>query len=124
MNSPPVSAVLAEATRLRRPAGWFGSPEPPAEDAGGWLVKAVATQEELSARRIAAMLNHQGPPIPARAAKAGDGYEVLAGPFGDAKAAKTAARRLKIDLELDAEVRPPADSVQVAGAKPLPRAGR
>ncbi|MEW6037915.1 MAG: L,D-transpeptidase family protein [Pseudomonadota bacterium] len=124
MNSPPASAAAAQAVELRRPAAWFGQPELPAEDAGGWLVKATATREELSARRIAAMLNHQGPPIPARAVKAGDGYEVLAGPFKDGKAAKIAAKRLKIDLELDAEVRPPTDSVRVAGAKPLPPDGR
>ncbi|MDF9390945.1 MULTISPECIES: L,D-transpeptidase family protein [Methylococcus] len=124
-NSPPMAAVVAQAIELRRPAAWLGRPEPPAEDAGGWMVKAAATREELSARRVAAVLNHQGPPIPARAVKAGDGFEVLAGPFKDGKAAKNAARRLKIDLELDAEVRPPADSVRVAGgAKPLARVGR
>ncbi|QXP86101.1 L,D-transpeptidase family protein [Methylococcus sp. Mc7] len=123
-NSPAASAVVAQATELRRPAAWFGRPELPAEDAGGWLVKAAATREELSARRVAAVLNHQGPPIPARAVKAGDGFEVLAGPFKDGKAAKTAAKRLKIDLELDAEVRPPTDSMRVAGAKPPAQAGR
>lgn len=123
-NSPAASAVVAQATELRRPAAWFGRPELPAEDASGWLVKAAATREELSARRVAAVLNHQGPPIPARAVKAGDGFEVLAGPFKDGKAAKMAAKRLKIDLELDAEVRPPTDSMRVAGAKPPAQAGR
>jgi L,D-transpeptidase ErfK/SrfK len=123
-NSPPMAAVVAQAIELRRPVAWFGRPELPAADAGGWLVKAATTHEESSARRVAAVLNHQGPPIPARAVKAGDGFEVLAGPFKDDKTAKTVAKRLKIDLELDAEVRPPIDSMHVAGARPLARSGQ
>lgn len=120
-SSAPASAVLAQATELQRPAAWFGRPQPPAEASGGWLVRATTTREELSARRMAAVLNHQGPPIPARAVKSGEGYEVVAGPFKDAKEAKSVAKRLKIDLELAAEVRPPADTVRVAETKAASR---
>ena len=49
-----------------------------------------------------AIINHQGPPIPARVLSEGDRHRVLAGPFDNRRAAKDAARRLKIDLELDA----------------------
>jgi L,D-transpeptidase ErfK/SrfK len=47
------------------------------------------------------MINHQGPPIPARVLTKSDSYRVIAGPFNDKGEAKNAVKRLKIDLEID-----------------------
>ena len=66
-----------------------------------WNVLAAEVPDEIEALRIAAMINHQGPPIPARVLSKSDGYRVIAGPFNDRSAAKDAAKRLKIDLEID-----------------------
>jgi L,D-transpeptidase ErfK/SrfK len=55
----------------------------------------------MDAARIAAMINHQGPPIPARVLTKSDSYRVIAGPFNDKGEAKNAVKRLKIDLEID-----------------------
>ena len=57
--------------------------------------------DEYRMRRLAAIINHQGPPIPARVLSKDDRHRVVAGPFDDKGAAKDAAKRLKIDLELD-----------------------
>ncbi|RPI32866.1 MAG: SPOR domain-containing protein, partial [Nitrospiraceae bacterium] len=51
--------------------------------------------------RIAAIINHQGPQIPARVLSKDVGYDVIAGPFNDIREAKDAIKRLKIDLEID-----------------------
>ena len=51
--------------------------------------------------RLAAIINHQGPPIPARVLSANYKHRVLAGPFNNMSDAKDAAKRLKIDLEID-----------------------
>jgi L,D-transpeptidase ErfK/SrfK len=60
--------------------------------------------DEREAQRLAAIINHQGPPIPARVLakrSMSTGYRVLAGPFGDVSAATRAAKRLKIDLDIN-----------------------
>src|SRR5690606_24217811 len=90
-----------------RPAKWFGQPEPEPKGTGSWYVFATETASETTALRLAAMLNHQGPPIPARAVPKGERYQVIAGPFAGAKAAKAAVRRLKADLELEGRILPP-----------------
>jgi len=66
-----------------------------------WNVLAAQVPDEIEALRIAAIINHQGPPIPARVLSKRDGYHVIAGPFNDRSAANDAAKRLKIDLEID-----------------------
>jgi len=69
---------------------------------GAWSVLAAEVHDETEAARLAAIINHQGPPIPARVVskKAGT-YRVIAGPFKDVKEARDAIKRLKIDLEID-----------------------
>ena len=58
--------------------------------------------DETDALRLAAIVNHQGPQIPARVVPKNGNYRVIAGPFNDIKEAKDAIKRLKIDLEIDA----------------------
>ena len=58
-------------------------------------------REESDAVRLAAIINHQGPQIPARVVSKESSHRVIAGPFSDIKEAKDAIKRLKIDLELD-----------------------
>jgi L,D-transpeptidase ErfK/SrfK len=60
------------------------------------------------------VLNHQGPPIPARVVQKGDRYQVVAGPYKDKKAAVAAARRLKSDLEIDGVILGPAQTRDLA----------
>ncbi len=62
---------------------------------------AADVRDEIDALRMAAMINHQGPQIPARVLSKSGSYRVVAGPFNDISEAKDAAKRLKIDLEID-----------------------
>jgi L,D-transpeptidase ErfK/SrfK len=66
-----------------------------------WYVLAADVRDKIDALRIAAIINHQGPQIPARVLSKNDSYRVIAGPFNDISEAKDAAKRLKIDLEID-----------------------
>ncbi len=67
-----------------------------------WYVLAADLRDEINAVRLAAIINHQGPQIPARVlSKNGDSYRVIAGPFNDIREAKDAVKRLKIDLEIE-----------------------
>jgi hypothetical protein len=106
-GTAPADAVIAQAQPIARPRKWFGQPEVPRLSGDGWQVLATETASEISAKRIAAILNHQGPPIPARSILKGERYQVIAGPFPHAKAAKAALRRLQVDLELKGRLMAP-----------------
>ncbi len=62
---------------------------------------AADVRDKTEAVRLAAIINHQGPQIPARVVSKDVGYRVIAGPFNDIREAKDAIKRLKIDLEID-----------------------
>jgi L,D-transpeptidase ErfK/SrfK len=105
----PISAIghrramaLTQAVNLRHPRKLNGKPQVPRYEADAWYVLAASLRNEIDARRLAAIINHQGPPIPARVLSEGARHRVLAGPFQDKRAAEDAAKQLRIYLELDA----------------------
>jgi L,D-transpeptidase ErfK/SrfK len=93
--------VAAETIKLRHPGKLYGKPEIPELKTGAWYVLAATLHDEVDALRLAAIINHQGPQIPARVVSTSDRHRVLAGPFKNRREAKDAAKRLKIDLEID-----------------------
>lgn len=90
-----------KTVEVKHPEKLYGKPEVPELQMGAWYVLAADSRDEMEALRISAMINHQGPQIPARVVSKGDSYRVMAGPFNDIGEAKDAAKRLKIDLEID-----------------------
>ena len=93
--------VATETIKLWHPGKLYGKPEIPELKTDAWYVLAATLREKIDALRLAAIINHQGPPIPARVLSMDDRHRVLAGPFSNKREAKKAAKRLKIDLELD-----------------------
>jgi L,D-transpeptidase ErfK/SrfK len=91
----------AKPVELEHPEILYGKPEVPALKLHAWYVLAADAPDKIEAQRIAAIINHQGPQIPARVFQKSDSYRVIAGPFDDGSEAKKAAKRLKIDLEID-----------------------
>ncbi|HEX7534218.1 MAG TPA: L,D-transpeptidase family protein, partial [Syntrophales bacterium] len=91
----------AETIEVKHPGTLYGRPEVPELKAEAWSVLAADVHDEIDAVRLAAIINHQGPQIPARALPKNDSYRVIAGPFNDMREAKDAIKRLKIDLEID-----------------------
>jgi L,D-transpeptidase ErfK/SrfK len=92
---------VAKPAEVEHPGTLFGKPEIPALRLQAWYVLTADVSDKIEAQRIAAIINHQGPQIPARVFKKSDSYRVIAGPFDDGGEAKKAAKRLKIDLEID-----------------------
>ncbi len=90
-----------KTVEVRHPEKLYGKPEVPEMQMEAWYVLAADLRDETEALRISAMINHQGPQIPARVLPRDDGYRVMAGPFIDIGQAKDATKRLKIDLEID-----------------------
>jgi len=96
----------AGAVALQHPGRLNGQPEPvvTANAGDSWYVRAATTDDGTSADKLAAVLNHMGPRIPARAVAKGSRYEVLAGPYADAKTARQANKQLRLDLEIDGQI--------------------
>jgi L,D-transpeptidase ErfK/SrfK len=90
-----------EIIEVKHPGKLYGRPETPELKPEEWSVLAAEVHDEIDAVRLAAIINHQGPQIPARVLPKHDSYQVIAGPFKDIREAKDAIKRLKIDLELD-----------------------
>ncbi|MEA5115218.1 MAG: L,D-transpeptidase family protein [Geobacteraceae bacterium] len=91
----------AKPIEVEHPDTLYGKPQIPELKLDAWYVLAADLRDEIDARRIAEIINHQGPQIPARVLSRDKGFRVIAGPFNDVGEAKNAARRLKIDLEID-----------------------
>ena len=92
---------VAETIELKHPEKLYGKPEIPELKTDAWYVLAATMRDKVDALRLAAIINHQGPQIPARVLSKSDNHRVLAGPFNTISEAKDAAKRLKIDLEID-----------------------
>ncbi|OPY86348.1 MAG: putative L,D-transpeptidase ErfK/SrfK precursor [Syntrophus sp. PtaU1.Bin208] len=90
-----------KAVEVRHPAKLYGKPEIPELKMDAWYVLAADLSDRMDAERTAAIINHQGPPIPARVLPKGNRYRVIAGPFKDVNAAGNVVKRLKIDLEIE-----------------------
>lgn len=91
----------AKPVEVEHPGRLYGKPEVPALKLHAWYVLAADVPDRIEAQRIAAIINHQGPQIPARVFDRSDSYRVVAGPFNDGSEARKAVKRLKIDLEID-----------------------
>jgi L,D-transpeptidase ErfK/SrfK len=76
-----------------------------------WRIKVEKFTELHSASRLAVMLNHQGPPIPAHVLATHGGFIVVAGPFHSDKEAQTSHNRLWIDFELRTEIIQPGKKI-------------
>jgi L,D-transpeptidase ErfK/SrfK len=104
----PISAIrkgsekkVAGIIKLKHPDKLYGKPEIPKLKPDAWNVLAAVLDDKGDALRLAAIINHQGPQIPARVLSTRNRHRVLAGPFDDKNEAQDAVKRLKIDLEID-----------------------
>jgi L,D-transpeptidase ErfK/SrfK len=99
---------IAEPAEVKHPAELNFKPKVPELKPDAWSVLAAEMRDETDALRLAAIINHQGPHIPARVLSKGSGYQVVAGPFADQKEAREIVKRLKMDLEIEGRLMEPA----------------
>ncbi len=92
---------VTETIEIKHPDKLYGRPEIPELKVDAWYVLAANARDKVEATRLAAIINHQGPQIPAIVLSVSDTHRVMAGPFNDINEAKNAVKRLKIDLEID-----------------------
>ena len=102
--SPDLPELVAQAPEVQHPEHFYGQPVVPELIDSDWALLVADFASELTAQDLVAMLNHQGPPIPARKVEKNGSYQVIAGPFKDQKEAELVAHRIKMDFEIDAKV--------------------
>jgi len=66
--------------------------------------------DATEAEKLAAMLNHLGPQIPARKIEKDGVYQVVAGPFKDKKETRAVARKIKNSFDLEVKTVKPSKS--------------
>ncbi len=106
-NSQDVAELSKAAVPLAHPGKFYGQPVIETLDDSDWAMLVATFNNENDAKKLAAMLNHQGPPIPARKVEAKNAYQVVAGPFKNKKQAKEAASRIRFDFEIDSKLLEP-----------------
>jgi L,D-transpeptidase ErfK/SrfK len=112
IQSPDVAEISANALQLKHPGQFYDQPVIEELKESDWSILVASFNDEIQAQQLATMLNHQGPIIPARKIQKNDGYQVIAGPFKNKLAMKAAAKRIKMDFEIDGEpLKPRSTSV-------------
>ena len=102
-QSPDVADISANAVQLKHPDQFYGQPVVEELKDSDWSILVAGFNDEAKAQQLATMLNHQGPIIPARKVQKNDAYQVIAGPFKSKTEMKAAAKRIKMDFEIDGE---------------------
>ncbi len=69
-----------------------------------WYLSVDEAMEEYSAKKLAAMLNHQGPAIPVRSLPKQEKFAVIAGPFQSKQEANSVKTRIKKTFDLKSEL--------------------
>jgi L,D-transpeptidase ErfK/SrfK len=103
--------LAAEPGEIKHPGELNGRPEIPKLKIDAWSVLAADLPDEIEAERLSAIINHQGPQIPARVLSKNGSHRVVAGPFKDINEARDAIKRLKIDLEIDGKLIEPVKKI-------------
>lgn len=106
-HSPDLTELSANAALLQHPDQLYGQPVIGEVTDSDWAILAAGLSSETEAQKLAAMLNHQGPPIPARMVAKNGTYQVLAGPFKNKKETQAYAKRIKLNFEMDVTTLPP-----------------
>lgn len=103
MHSPDVAEISANAMQLKHPGQFYDQPVAGELKDSDWAILVASFNDETKAQQLATMLNHQGPIIPAHKIQKNDAYQVIAGPFKNKTAMKAAAKRIKMDFEIEGE---------------------
>lgn len=112
IQSPDLPVLQANATPVQHPEQFYGQPIAGDLTDSDWSILAASFKRETDAQTLAAMLNHQGPPIPARMIANNGEYQVLAGPFRNRQETKIYAKRIKQNFDITATTLAPKTAIK------------
>ncbi|WP_347986291.1 L,D-transpeptidase family protein [Methylomonas sp. AM2-LC] len=111
VNGENLYELTAHAIPLQHPDQLANQPQVVELKDSDWSLLTDRFPSASEAQKLAAMLNHLEPQIPARMVASAGGYQVIAGPFKTSKETQQNAKRIKQFFELDVTARPPKKSV-------------
>lgn len=100
-GSPDLSDLSADALKVMHPGILYGQPTVADLTEQDWSILTPDLTDETEAEKLAAMLNHLGPQIPARKVEKDGVYRVVAGPFKSKKETKAIAKRIKASFDME-----------------------
>lgn len=100
-GSPDSTQLSADAVKVLHPERLYGQPTVDELSENDWSILTPSFTDEIEAEKLAAMLNHLGPQIPARKIEKDGAYQVVAGPFKNKKETKLVAKRIKSSFDID-----------------------
>ena len=92
--------LTADALKVSHPERLYGQPTVDELTEHDWSVLTPDLTDEAEAEKLAAMLNHLGPQIPARKIEKDGVYRVAAGPFKSKKETTAIAKRIKSSFDM------------------------
>lgn len=119
IKSTELAEIVKTAASVAHPGYLYGQPNVQTLTDNDWAMLVSTFKTEREAQELAAMLNHQGPPIPSRKVKTDTGYQVISGPFTTKKEAKAAASRIRFDFEIEAKILEPMSGRAFAKSDPV-----
>lgn len=111
--------VAANALLLPHPEQLYKQPIPRSLAGDAWSVTAATLADSRVARKLSALLNHQGPTIPSRTLEQGNTFQVVSGPFATAREAKTALKRIQLEFDLKGKINPPQNFADSGFSTPV-----
>ncbi len=116
VNSADISRIVKSVNAVPHPGKLYGQPVVQTLTDSDWAMLVATFSSEKEAQEMAAMLNHQGPPIPSRKVQVGNAYQVVSGPFKSKKEASAVASRIRFDFEIEAKLLKPMTGRELAKA--------
>jgi L,D-transpeptidase ErfK/SrfK len=102
-QSPDVDELAANAVGLEHPKQLYQQPIVEELKDSDWSILVASFDNAIEAQKLATMLNHQGPIIPARKVQKDNTYQVIAGPFKNKKEVKAITKRIQMEFEIAVE---------------------
>ena len=96
--------VTMRASTVAHPYQFYGKPLVPRLTPSDWAALAGIFRNETEAEKLAEILIHQGPSIPARVKSKAGNYQVILGPFRNRTEAVKVKKRIRRDFDIQAKL--------------------
>lgn len=106
-NSLNFASIVSEASRVTHPQLFYKQPVVKPLTHQDWSITVKTFPDANSAQKIVAMLNHQGPAIPARKRHENGLFHVVAGPFQSKQEVQSVINEIQRTFQFNAIANPP-----------------
>ena len=111
-NSLDLASIVSKASRLTHPQMFHKQPAVKPLTPLDWSITVKTFLDAGSAQKVVAMLNHQGPPIPARKKHENGLFHVVAGPFQSKQEVQSAINEMQRNFLFDGVANPPQTNLK------------